>query len=121
MLVNFKETTKKKVYQNLSKGLGFSKEDRDENIRRVGFVCHLLSRNGTIALMANIAPYISVREEIYRLLEYTLNDQDKANDLDSKCDFYKLEEKIPEAIEYYKRALELDNRQDTRGISRYLK
>ncbi len=52
------------VRQNLSKGLGFSKEDRDENIRRVGFVCHLLSRNGTIALMANIAPYISVREEI---------------------------------------------------------
>ncbi len=52
------------VRQNLSKGLGFSKEDRDENIRRVGFVCHLLTRNGTIALMANISPYISVREEI---------------------------------------------------------
>ncbi len=52
------------VRQNLSKGLGFSKEDRDENIRRVGFVCHLMSRNGIFALMANIAPYISVREEI---------------------------------------------------------
>lgn len=52
------------VRQNLSKGLGFSKEDRDENIRRVGFVCHLMSRNGVIAMMANIAPYVSVREEI---------------------------------------------------------
>ena len=52
------------IRQNLSKGLGFTKEDRDENIRRVGFVCHLMSRNGVIAMMANIAPYISVREEI---------------------------------------------------------
>lgn len=52
------------IRQNLSKGLGFSKEDRDENIRRVGFVCHLMSRNGVIAMMANIAPYRSVREEI---------------------------------------------------------
>ena len=52
------------VRQNLSKGLGFSKEDRDENIRRVGFVCHLLTRNNVIALMANISPYISIREEI---------------------------------------------------------
>jgi sulfate adenylyltransferase len=52
------------IRQNLSKGLGFSKEDRDENIRRVGFVTHLLSRNGVIAMMANIAPYRSVRDEI---------------------------------------------------------
>ncbi len=52
------------IRQNLSKGLGFSKEDRDENIRRVGFVCHLMSRNGVIAMMANIAPYRAVREEI---------------------------------------------------------
>ncbi len=52
------------VRQNLTKGLGFSKEDRDENIRRIGFVCHLLSRNGVIAMMANISPYINVREEI---------------------------------------------------------
>ncbi|MHA1408319.1 MAG: adenylyl-sulfate kinase, partial [Candidatus Heimdallarchaeaceae archaeon] len=52
------------VRQNLTKGLGFSKEDRDENIRRIGFVCHLLSRNGTIAMMANIAPYRAIRDEI---------------------------------------------------------
>jgi len=48
----------------LSKGLGFSKEDRDENIRRIGFVCELLSRNGVIAIAAAISPYRAVREEL---------------------------------------------------------
>ena len=52
------------VRENLSKGLGFSKEDRDTNIRRIGFVCELLSRNGVIALVAAISPYRAVREEI---------------------------------------------------------
>jgi adenylyl-sulfate kinase len=48
----------------LSKGLGFSKEDRDENIRRIGFVCELLSRNGVVAIAAAISPYRAVRDEI---------------------------------------------------------
>lgn len=48
----------------LSKGLGFTKEDRDENIRRIGFVCELLSRNGVIVIVAAISPYRAVREEI---------------------------------------------------------
>jgi adenylyl-sulfate kinase len=52
------------VRENLSKGLGFSKEDRDINIRRIGFVCELLSRNGVIAMVAAISPYRAVREEI---------------------------------------------------------
>ncbi len=52
------------VRENLSKGLGFSKEDRDINIRRIGFVCELLSRNGVIAIVAAISPYRAVREEI---------------------------------------------------------
>ena len=52
------------VRTHLSKGLGFSKEDRDENIRRIGFVCELLSRNGVIAIAAAISPYRAVREEI---------------------------------------------------------
>jgi adenylyl-sulfate kinase len=52
------------VRQNLSKGLGFSKEDRDTNIRRIGYVAHLLSRNGVIAITAAISPYASVRDEI---------------------------------------------------------
>ncbi len=56
------------VRQNLSKGLGFSKEDRDINIRRIGFVCHLLTRNGIVAIAAAISPYASVREENRRLI-----------------------------------------------------
>jgi adenylyl-sulfate kinase len=52
------------VRTHLSKGLGFSKEDRDENIRRIGFVCELLSRNGVIAIAAAISPYRAVREEV---------------------------------------------------------
>lgn len=52
------------VRTHLSKGLTFSKEDRDENIRRIGFVCELLTRNGVIAIVAAISPYRAVREEI---------------------------------------------------------
>lgn len=52
------------VRTHLSKGLGFSKEDRDTNIRRIGFVCHLLSRNGVVAIAAAISPYAAVREEV---------------------------------------------------------
>src|SRR5215469_6170060 len=52
------------VRTHLSKGLGFSKEDRDENVRRIGFVCDLLSRNGVIAIAAAISPYRAVRDEL---------------------------------------------------------
>jgi adenylyl-sulfate kinase len=52
------------VRTHLSKGLGFSKEDRDTNVRRIGFVSELLSRNGVIALVAAISPYREIREEI---------------------------------------------------------
>ncbi len=52
------------VRTHLSKGLGFSKEDRDQNVRRIGFVCELLSRNGVIAIAAAIAPYRDVRDEL---------------------------------------------------------
>jgi len=52
------------VRQNLSKGLTFSKEDRDENIRRIGFVSQLLTRNGVIVLVSAISPYRKVREEV---------------------------------------------------------
>jgi adenylyl-sulfate kinase len=51
------------VRTNLSKGLGFSKEDRDINIRRIGFVCELLSRNGVAAIAAAISPYQAIRDE----------------------------------------------------------
>ena len=52
------------VRTNLSKGLGFSKEDRDTNIRRIGFVCELLSRNGVIAVASAISPYQEIRDEV---------------------------------------------------------
>jgi adenylyl-sulfate kinase len=57
------------VRTNLSKGLGFSKEDRDTNIRRIGFVCHLLTRNGVIAIAAAISPYKSIRDENRALIK----------------------------------------------------
>lgn len=51
------------VRTHLSKGLGFSREDREENIRRIGFVCELLSRNGVIAIAAAISPYRAGRDQ----------------------------------------------------------
>jgi adenylyl-sulfate kinase len=52
------------VRTNLSKGLGFSKEDRDTNIKRIGFVCKLLTRNGVVAIGSAISPYREVRDFI---------------------------------------------------------
>ena len=54
------------VRTTLSKGLGFSKEDRDTNIRRIGFVARLLSRNGVVTIAAAISPYRDVRAEVRR-------------------------------------------------------
>jgi len=50
------------VRQNLSKGLGFSKEDRDTNIMRIGFVANLLTRNGVAAICCPISPYKETRD-----------------------------------------------------------
>jgi adenylylsulfate kinase len=50
------------VRTHLSKGLGFSREDRDTNIKRIAFVCNLLTRNGVICISAAIAPYREARE-----------------------------------------------------------
>jgi adenylylsulfate kinase len=52
------------VRENLSKGLGFSKEDRDTNIRRIGYVANLLSRNGVVSICAAISPYADIRNEV---------------------------------------------------------
>lgn len=54
------------VRTNLSKGLGFSREDRDTNIRRIGFVAELLTRHEIPVITAAISPYRSVREEVRR-------------------------------------------------------
>ena len=52
------------VRTNLSKGLGFSREDRDTNIRRIGFVAKLLTRNDVAVVVAAISPYRAVRDEV---------------------------------------------------------
>src|SRR5687768_16091062 len=52
------------VRTNLSKGLGFSREDRDTNIRRIGFVAKLLSRNDVAVIVAAISPYRAIRDEV---------------------------------------------------------
>src|SRR5215471_12954974 len=57
------------VRTNLSKGLGFSKEDRDTNIRRIGYVSKLLTRNGVAVLSAAISPYREIRDEVRRSIE----------------------------------------------------
>lgn len=49
------------ICTNLSKGLGFSKEDRDTNIKRIAFVCSLLTHNGVISIVAAISPYREAR------------------------------------------------------------
>ena len=51
---------------SLSKGLGYSQEDRDTNIRRIGFVSKLLTRNGATTIVAAISPYRDVRDEVRR-------------------------------------------------------
>jgi adenylyl-sulfate kinase len=56
------------VRTHLSKGLGFSKEDRDTNIRRIGWVCQVLARNGVVAIAAAISPYREVRDEVRRMV-----------------------------------------------------
>jgi len=57
------------VRTNLSKGLGFSKEDRDTNIRRIGYVSRLLARNGAGVIAAAISPYRELRDEVRRSIE----------------------------------------------------
>ncbi|AFY69640.1 Adenylyl-sulfate kinase [Thalassoporum mexicanum PCC 7367] len=52
------------VRENLTKGLGFSREDRDENIRRIGFVANLLTRNGVVVIVSAISPYNEIRQHI---------------------------------------------------------
>jgi adenylylsulfate kinase len=53
--------------EHLTKGLGFSKEDRDENVRRIGWVASLLARNGVIVLASVISPYRAVRDEVRQM------------------------------------------------------
>jgi adenylylsulfate kinase len=57
------------VRTNLSKGLGFGREDRDTNVLRMGFVANLLARNGVAVITAAISPYRAIREQTRTLIE----------------------------------------------------
>jgi len=57
------------VRQRLTKGLGFSKEDRMENVRRIAYVAHLLARHGVVSIVAAISPYQEARDEIRKEFE----------------------------------------------------
>jgi adenylylsulfate kinase len=52
------------IREKFSRGLGFSKQDRDENVRRAGYVAHLLAGHGVVVLVALISPYRSLRDEV---------------------------------------------------------
>ena len=85
------------VRETLSKGLGFTKEDRDTHIRRIGYVAQLLARNGVWVLVAVISPYRAVREEV------------RTRVLSQDADF----------IEVYVRCpLEVAEARDTKGLYR---
>ena len=84
------------VRTNLSKGLGFSKEDRDTNIRRIGFVAHLLSRNGVVVIAAAISPYREIRDENREIIEEFV-------EVFTKCDMDTLVKRDAKGL--YKKAL----------------
>jgi len=84
------------VRTNLSKGLGFSKDDRDTNIRRIGYVCNLLARNGVIAISAAISPYRDIRDEVRR-------NHQRFFEVYMKCTIEKLAERDVKGL--YKKAL----------------
>ena len=55
------------VRTHLTKGLGFTREDRDENVRRIGFVASLLARNGVVVLCSVVSPYRGARDEVRQM------------------------------------------------------
>jgi adenylyl-sulfate kinase len=82
--------------KHLTKGLGFSKEDRDTNIRRIGYVAKLLARNGAVAITAAISPYREVRDELRAQIPGFV-------EVYVKCDIETLTERDPKGL--YKKAL----------------
>lgn len=57
------------VRTHLTKGLGFSKEDRDTNVLRIGWVCQLLAKHGVPCLAAVISPYLDIRGQVREMVE----------------------------------------------------
>ena len=62
--VNFEILDGDSIRSNLNQGLGYTKNDRDINVRRVGYIANLLSRNGVIVIVALISPYRATRDEV---------------------------------------------------------
>jgi adenylyl-sulfate kinase len=88
------------VRENLSKGLGFSKEDRDTNIRRIGFVARLLARNGIVVLASAISPYRQSRDDVRSSIE---SDGARFVEVFVRCPIEALVERDVKGL--YKRAL----------------
>ena len=90
------------VRTNLSEGLGFTREDRDRNIRRIGYVCRLLTRNDVAAVAAAISPYRAARDEnrhaIGRFVEVYC-----------ECDLDTLEQRDPKGLYARARQGEIQN------------
>jgi adenylyl-sulfate kinase len=99
------------IRTNLSKGLGFSKEDRDTNIRRIGFVSRLLARNGVGVITAAISPYRDVRDEVRTK---TVEDEAVFIEVFVKCSIEVLAERDVKGL--YKKALAGEIKQFT-GVS----
>jgi adenylylsulfate kinase len=90
------------VRTHLSKGLGFSKEDRDENIRRIGFVAHLLQRNGVAVICSAISPYREIRDENRKMIGDFV-------EVFAKCPIEVLEERDVKGLYAKARAGEIKN------------
>ena len=88
------------VRENLSRGLGFSKEDRDTNVRRIGFVARLLARNAVVVLVAAISPYRQSRDDVRRSIE---NDGVRFIEAFVRCPIDKLVERDVKGL--YEKAL----------------
>jgi adenylyl-sulfate kinase len=84
------------VRKQLSRGLGFSRQDRDENIRRIGFVAKLVGRSGACAIAAAISPYREVRNEVRHSIENFV-------EVYTECPISVLAERDPKGL--YKKAL----------------
>lgn len=86
----------------LSGGLGFSKQDRDEHVRRIGFVADLLARNGVVAVVAAISPYRSTRDEMRQKLGRFV-------EVHLRCSLEELERRDPKGLYARARAGQIKN------------
>lgn len=88
------------VRENLSRGLGFSKADRDTNVHRIGYVARLLARNKIVVIVPVIAPYRETRGDVRRLIQ---NDNSQFIEVFVRCDLQTLIERDVKGL--YKKAL----------------